>query len=109
MTLGLLSFAVWFPLLGVLILACIPKEKRRALQWTAFSTTLIPLFTVVYLFAAFDYAGELQFAEEYTWATILANTRGEVVLSYALGLDGISLPLMMMTAFVACVTGTRFF
>ena len=50
----MLSFIVFFPLLGVAIIALLPKERERDSKWVAAGTAFVVLVAAVGLFAAFD-------------------------------------------------------
>jgi len=90
-----LSAIIFLPLAGALIIALAPGLSARLTRYAAALFTLIPLGIVVYLFAAFDrsasMAGIMQFEESFSWIpAINAN--------YHLGVDGLSLPLILLTS-----------
>jgi len=87
-----LSTIIFLPALGAVIIAFIPGLSNRAIRWLAAVLTFIPLVLSVYLFAIFDRAsGAIQFEEKLSWIpAINAN--------YHLGVDGISLPLVILMA-----------
>jgi NADH-quinone oxidoreductase subunit M len=91
--LNLLSWLVWLPIAaGVVVLLL--GERRIALgRWVALAASLAALALCVPLWAAFDLATPaLQFAEREPWI-------GAVNAWYHLGVDGISMPLIALTAF----------
>ncbi len=70
------------------------KEKETLIKSYAFIVSLIPLAIAVYLFFAFNPANsEYQFVEKFQWIAI-TNT------FYFLGIDGISMLLILMSAFM---------
>jgi NADH-quinone oxidoreductase subunit M len=90
---NILSWLVWLPIaagLAVLLLG----DRRIALgRWVALAATLAVLALCVPLWGAFDTTTTaLQFVEREPWI-------GVVNAWYHLGLDGISLPLVVLTAF----------
>lgn len=101
----MLTAAVFVPLLGAVVFAFLPKppEDRlrsatRRMQIVAAGLASVPLaIMVVAWFRMGDGAG-FQLVESATWIPTLG-------VGYALGVDGISLPLAAMTAliFVACI------
>src|SRR3990172_9155371 len=87
----LLSLILFTPTLGAGLVMLIPRERVQALRWPAFLISLIPLALSVWLWIAYR-PGEpgLQFEEQVTWyAAINAN--------YHLGVDGISVPMVLLT------------
>jgi NADH-quinone oxidoreductase subunit M len=63
-----LSFIVFFPLLGVAIIALLPRESERHAKWVAAATAFVVLAAAVGLFAAFDRDETgFQFVQRHTW------------------------------------------
>jgi NADH-quinone oxidoreductase subunit M len=93
---NLLSIATFLPLVGaILILLMAPASKAgdtMARQISLFTTALTFVVTLV-LWAQFDPAAAgFQFEEKYPW---LGGN-----INYHLGVDGISLPFVILTAFL---------
>ena len=92
-----LTFILFLPALGALLVAFALGNNERLIKWTAAVFTFIPLLLSVVIFAGFDRspaaAGLIQFEEKISWiAPLNAN--------YHLGVDGLSLPLVLLTAFL---------
>jgi NADH-quinone oxidoreductase subunit M len=87
-----LSVIIFLPALGAAVIAFIPGLSNRVIRWLSAIVTLVPLALSCYLFAIFDRAsGAVQFEEKLSWIpAINAN--------YHLGVDGISLPLVILMA-----------
>ncbi|GAA1709568.1 NADH-quinone oxidoreductase subunit M [Dietzia cercidiphylli] len=90
--LGLLS-ALWLtPLIGALVVVILPSGARRAARPLALATSLVVLAVAVALAVGFDPGGEThQFVESRPWIPAFGA-------SYTLGLDGIALVLVLLTA-----------
>jgi NADH-quinone oxidoreductase subunit M len=88
-----LTAILFLPALGAIIIALFGRSARAA-KGTAAIFTLIPLALALYLFIAFDRssgaAGIIQFEEKYLWIAPLKAY-------YHLGVDGLSLPLLLLT------------
>ncbi|HXZ88985.1 MAG TPA: NADH-quinone oxidoreductase subunit M [Candidatus Binataceae bacterium] len=85
-----LTALTFVPLLGAF--AVLMQTEDRAIWRSAFVFSLIPLLISLYLFAAFDpHDGGYQFVEAYGWIP-------QFGISYHLGMDGISLFLVILTA-----------
>jgi NADH-quinone oxidoreductase subunit M len=91
---GLLSLLIWLPIgTGVLILL-LGERNVVAGRWLALLGSLATLALVVPLWSSFDPStAALQFPENLPW---IARFNA----AYALGVDGISLPLIVLTAFM---------
>ncbi|MCK8614400.1 NADH-quinone oxidoreductase subunit M [Gordonia sp. C13] len=80
------------PAVGAALVLAIPVNRPAAARWFAFAITVGVLVLAVGLAVGFDPAGErYQFTEDVSWIPAL-GTR------YALGLDGIGLVLILLTA-----------
>ncbi len=89
----LLSLLTFLPLGGAVLLLFIPKEERRRLFGAAFIFSMAALILSIVLIVLFD-GGEAgpQFVEEAAWLGF--------GLRYHLGVDGLSLFLVGLTAFL---------
>ncbi|MDZ4825350.1 MAG: NADH-quinone oxidoreductase subunit M [Actinomycetota bacterium] len=90
-----LSLAVFIPALGAVVTMLIPRAQEEAVKWVALITTLATLGVVVGILVDFDYdkSGQLQFQVNNDWINVI-NSR------YHIGVDGISLPLLALSAFI---------
>jgi len=87
-----LTTIIFLPALGAVIIAFIPGLSGRVIRWLSALFTLVPLALSIYLFAIFDRAsGAIQFEEKLSWIPAI-NAH------YHLGVDGISLPLVILMA-----------
>jgi NADH-quinone oxidoreductase subunit M len=87
---SLLTLMIFLPLIGALALALLPD--RRTWGWAAASMSGVVLALGVALAVLFDWgSGALQFQERAPWIPSLGA-------SYHLAVDGISLPLILLTA-----------
>ena len=91
---GYLSAIVFLPVVGAILVAFIPRLSSGLIKRIAAIFTLVPLVLSIILFFNFDRSlGAIQFVEKIEWIpAINAN--------YHLGVDGLSLPLVILTAFL---------
>ncbi len=91
---GYLSAIVFLPVVGAILVAFIPRLSSGLIKRIAAIFTLVPLVLSIILFFNFDRSlGAMQFVEKIEWIpAINAN--------YHLGVDGLSLPLVILTAFL---------
>lgn len=108
----ILSMIALSPLLGVLVLLCIPANRSRVIRCAGIAATFIPLILVAWLFAAYDYSGKgIGFSENVQWIQIPLNTeayQGQIAsfmiqFNYHLAVDGISIVLVVLTAIISAM------
>jgi NADH-quinone oxidoreductase subunit M len=90
-----LSLAVFLPAVGAVIVMLIPRAQEELIKWVTLLATLATLGVVVGILSDFDYdhTRSLQFQINNSWIDVI-NSR------YHLGVDGISLPLLALSAFI---------
>ncbi len=89
----ILSWLVWLPIGAAAVVLLLGDRRITLGRWVALAATLVTLGLCVPLWCAFDLATPaLQFPEREPWI-------GAVNAWYHLGIDGISLPLIVLTAF----------
>ena len=91
-----LTTIIFLPVVGAVIIALFGGSRERLTKYLASIFTFIPLVLAVILFCNFDKslaAGGFQFVEKIAWITPLNAY-------YHLGVDGLSLPLVLLTAFL---------
>jgi NADH-quinone oxidoreductase subunit M len=95
-----LTLLTFFPLVGILILLFIPSDNKNALRWTALSTSLVPFALSLGVLGNFDAANvNLQLVEKYNWITVAGWN-----IQYHLGIDGLSILLVLLTAFLTPIS-----
>jgi len=96
---GLLSTVTFLPLLGGIIILFIPKEKVTAIRAAAILTTFLTFMVSIAMLMRFDpnLVGEgipvMQFVESYEWIATFN-------VWYSMGIDGLSLPLIILTTLI---------
>src|SRR6266446_1503759 len=95
MAFPLLSSVLFLPLLGAIVLAGFPRENANALRWGALIVMLVTFGLSLALYPLFDPAlPGMQLSEHGAWIS-------SVGIFYHLGIDGISLPLVLLTTFIS--------
>ncbi|MBI5631583.1 MAG: NADH-quinone oxidoreductase subunit M [Elusimicrobia bacterium] len=91
---NLLSLITFIPLLGALFILFTPKEKERLIQTTALAAAGASLALSIILYFLFDRTTpQMQFMERLQWIPSLG-------INYAMGVDGLSFPLLLLTTFM---------
>ena len=89
----ILSWLVWLPIAASAVVLLLGDRRIALGRWVALAATLATLGLCLPLWGAFDLTTPaLQFVEREPWI-------GAVNAWYHLGVDGISLPLIVLTAF----------
>jgi NADH-quinone oxidoreductase subunit M len=90
----LLSLVIWLPIAGGLLALLMGDTRAPAVRWLALVVSLLTLALCVPLYTGFDNGtAAFQFVERLPW---IPTFKAE----YYLGVDGISLPLILLTAFI---------
>jgi NADH-quinone oxidoreductase subunit M len=93
----LLSTTVALPIVGALLLLLIPNRDRTrdgTMRWLALAISLVTFAVTLAVWAGFDPASsEFQFTEHHEWIPAFG-------IDYDVGVDGISLLLVVLTAFL---------
>ncbi|HPM69126.1 MAG TPA: NADH-quinone oxidoreductase subunit M, partial [Piscinibacter sp.] len=95
---GLLSLAIWLPIAcGVLLLAIGRDDKADAVRWVALIGSLVSFLVTLPLIAGFDTStAAMQFTETLPWIE-------RFNVKYALGVDGLSVWFVPLTAFITVI------
>jgi len=91
---GLLSLLVWLPIAGGVAVLALGDSRIALAKWVALATAVAAFVLSIPLYSGFDTTtAAFQFVEQLPWIAAFNAT-------YHLGLDGISLPLVLLTTFV---------
>jgi len=91
-----LTWIIFLPVAGSILIMLIPGLSERAIKYTAAIFTFVSFALSLVLFINFDRSladGVIQFTEKVSWIPALNAF-------YHLGVDGLSLPLVVLTAFL---------
>lgn len=93
---NILSLIVFIPLLGLLFTLLVPKDNPSAIRAIALIASIFSLLLALFVWINFDSStSEIQFIESYKWIDV-----GFVEFNYDLGVDGLSLPMVLLTTIV---------
>lgn len=94
---GILSTLLLTPVLGILILALIPSKNTNQIRFTANLTALLAFLLSFWLILNYDRSdGQIQFYEYFVFNPKL-NT------ALALGVDGLSLPMVVLASLLTVI------
>jgi len=96
----LLSILIWLPVVGGIALLAIGDDgdhqsaKANLMRWVALAVSMLVLALSANLYVEFDNSTSImQFVEQVPWIAALN-------VQYYIGVDGISAPLILLTAFI---------
>jgi NADH-quinone oxidoreductase subunit M len=87
---SILSIVLWTPFIGFLILLALPSSNGRLIKLWANGVFFVGILETLPLLARFDTGKDFQFVEKIAWIPSAGA-------SYHLGVDGISLLMVVMT------------
>jgi NADH-quinone oxidoreductase subunit M len=108
---GILTWITFLPVVGMVIVLLLPKNSKDAIRWTSLGITVLQVILAVIIYARFDrtmaginsVAG-MQFVEKATWIDIPSVAWfGRVHIEYLLGIDGLSVVMVLLTALVSFI------
>ncbi len=92
--LPLLSLAVWLPIIGGLITLAAGDRDSTGAKRIAFAFSMVTFFLMIPLYTDFNIStADMQFVERTPWIEAFN-------IYYHLGVDGISMPLIVLTTFI---------
>lgn len=95
-----LTLVTFFPLVGVLVLLFLPSEKKNLLRWTALVISLVTFGISLWVLSQFKASNpDLQLVAKYDWITVAGWD-----IRYYLGVDGLSILLVLLTTFLTPIS-----
>ena len=86
----MLSLILWVPFFGAILVALLPAAQPRLIRGVALFHAGLALILSWSLLVPFDRStAALQFVEQVVWSSTIG-------VSYALGVDGLSLPMVLL-------------
>ena len=93
----ILSWLVWLPIIGMVVIVLIPRNQEDIIKKVAAVFTGVQFLFSIVLWKQFDQAnGSMQFMERADWIPSFN-------ISYILGVDGLSLPMVILTALLCFI------
>ena len=90
----LLSWIIWLPIVGGVVVLTLGEGRAAAARWTALAVSTATFVLSLPLWAGFDTStAAMQFVERLPWI-------GTLDAWYYLGVDGIAMPLVLLTTFI---------
>jgi len=94
----ILSFLTFFPMLGVIAVLLLRKTDIGLIRWTAAFFSFVPLVASIFLLAGYDTSTPaIQFIERHAWFP-------QINVTYYMGADGLSVPMLFLTALLSFIS-----
>lgn len=93
----ILSILIWLPVLTAIFVLCLKERHATLARWVTLISTLISMYFCIVLWAHFNAdTNVMQFQEFASWIPAYH-------VNYALGVDGIALPMVVLTVFTTLI------
>jgi len=91
----ILSATIWLPIIGGLMVIAIGDKNSNNARWMSLAVAVMTFLVSLALYSGFDPStAEMQFVERAPWVPYFN-------IEYYLGVDGISMPLIILTTFIS--------
>ncbi|MDH5654526.1 MAG: NADH-quinone oxidoreductase subunit M [Spirochaetia bacterium] len=100
----ILSILIFFPLIGIPLILILPARFSGISFWITLIFLTLPLFLTLYIYSIYDPANPIRpFSSEYTDLMLIENAVWieQFHINYTLGVDGISLSLVILTSVIS--------
>jgi NADH-quinone oxidoreductase subunit M len=96
----MLTWVTFTPLLGVLVILFLPKDRNNLVRWVALLASTATFVVSVIMLSRFDSSSAvLQMVERRAWFQLAG-----VEIEYFIGVDGLSLLLVLLTTFLTPIS-----
>jgi NADH-quinone oxidoreductase subunit M len=107
----ILTLITFLPVLGMILILFIPKESKTQIKIISLVMVALQLLLAIIMMTKYNYnAGGIfdvksfQFVEKFKWIEIPGvSWLGKVKIDYFLGVDGLSMPMVLLTAIVSLI------
>ncbi|HEX6929935.1 MAG TPA: NADH-quinone oxidoreductase subunit M, partial [Gammaproteobacteria bacterium] len=90
----LLSVVIWLPIFGGIAVLLAGRAGDNAVRWLSLAVSIAAFLVSIPLYTGFDFTtAQMQFVEFAPWIEALN-------VNYHLGVDGIAVPLILLTTFM---------
>src|SRR5499427_1799354 len=90
----LLSWMIFFPLIGAAVIVCLPKSRPDLIRFVATAATVPGLVGALVLWQRFDPNKGMQFVQRMPWLPAYH-------IEYFVGVDGLSVTMVLLTALLS--------
>lgn len=107
----ILSLLTFMPIIGMIVILILPRDREKEIKYTTLLATGLQVVLAVVLMLNYNYAAggiydpsSFQFIEKFRWIEIGGiSWLGSVKIDYFMGVDGLSTPMVLLTAIISFV------
>ena len=111
LNIGILTWITFLPVLGMIVVLLLPKDKDKTIKWTAIGFTLVQFILCIVLWLNFDNglaginkADSFQFIEKFRWIDVQGFAwTNRIIIEYFMGVDGLSMPMVLLTGLISLI------
>lgn len=108
---GYLTWITFLPLIGMIIVMLIPNKNINSVKWVTLVTTILQLIVAAFIWLNFNSTltgindpNGFQYVEKSRWIDLQGlGWFGHLSIDYFLGIDGLSVPMVMLTAIISFI------
>ncbi len=109
---NILTLLIFTPVLFGIIVMAVPSRYRASYKYITLLATLVQLAMSVWIYCNFktgaafsgiNHESQFQFVQKLPWVNLDLGPLGHMQIDYFVGLDGISISLLVMTSFVLVI------
>ncbi len=104
----ILSSLIFVPLVSVLLIIALPSRSVQLIRTVVCGVTFLELLLALWVYLQFSTASSIaasgyQFVEKVNWITLSLNSLGFLQISYYLGVDGLSISMVLLTGIIGFI------
>ena len=107
----ILSLITFLPVLGMFLIMFMKKEQPKSIKYLTLGIIALQVVLAVILLANYNYSAagiyqekSFQFIEKFKWINISGiSWLGNVKIDYFMGIDGLSMPMVLLTALISFI------
>jgi len=107
----ILSFITFLPVLGMIIILMLPRNKDLLIKYLTLVITGLQVIASLFILSGYNYSlgginnpETFQFIEKFRWIEISGfSWIGTIKIDYFLGIDGLSVPMVLLTALITFI------
>ncbi len=107
---NLLSVLIFLPIAAALLILILPSAFQQRYKYIALGVSLIQFFLSVFIYTFFNNTSaginkeeQFQLIEKLSWIRLDLGNIGKLEIDYFLGIDGLSMPFLILSALVMFV------
>ncbi|WP_207427169.1 NuoM family protein [Pedobacter sp. SYSU D00535] len=108
---SILSLLIFLPLLAGLVILVLPASFQQRYKYVALAAVIVQMLLSAYIyinyngnaFSGIDEESKYQLVEKLSWIRLDLGSLGQLQIDYFLGIDGLSMPFLVLTSLVMLV------